>query len=128
VPVASVLPLGTMSESAGESTAKRRRAPSHHVPSPLDPFLREFLAWIAALDGGLNPTQGIRSAAEEFDWQPAFVEVLFTAARSRGLVQPVVGKGTRGRAAWQLSARGAAMIENRGQAAPPVTAAGSDAT
>jgi hypothetical protein len=118
-----------MSESPREWTAKRRRASSHQVPSPLDPFLRRFLVWIATLDGGLHPAQGLRAAAEEFDWQPDFVEVLFTAARSRGLVQPVFGKGARGRSAWQVSARGAAMIEERAEPVlSPAVAAGTDTT
>jgi hypothetical protein len=90
---------------------RRRRSPAPHVPSPLDPFLRDFLGWIVGRDGGLNPTQGLSLIAEEFDWQPAFAEVLFTAARSRGFLQPVSGRGRRGKVTWQLSARGTYWLE-----------------
>jgi hypothetical protein len=91
--------------------ARTRRPPAPYVPSPLDPFLREFLGWIASNDGGLNPPQGLTAIAEEFDWQPSFVEVLFTAARSRGLLQPVQTRGSRGKVTWHLSGRGGQWLE-----------------
>jgi hypothetical protein len=90
---------------------RSRRTAVPHVPSPLDPFLRDFLGWVVAHDGGLNPTQGLKAIAEEFDWQPAFAEVLFTAARSRGLVQSVPLRGSRGKVTWQISARGTNWLD-----------------
>ena len=99
-----------MSAPGTERVPRSRRHPAPHVASPLDPFLRSFLGWIAAQNGGLNPTQGLKAVAEEFDWQPAFVEVLFTAARSRGLVQPVPARGSRSKIAWQVSPRGAEWL------------------
>jgi hypothetical protein len=82
------------------------------VPSPLDPFLVDFLAWIVAHGGNFNPSPGLSAIAEERDWQPAFAEVLFTAARSRGLVHPVTTRAGRGKAAWQISPRGTHWLES----------------
>ena len=104
----SVLPYRAMSEPG---PARRHRSPTTHIPSPLDPFLRDLLGWIARHDGELNPTQGLTAIAEEFDWQPSFAEVLFTAARSRGLLQPVQPRGSRGKIAWQLSPRGTHWLD-----------------
>jgi hypothetical protein len=104
----SVLPYRAMS---APGPARPRRSPPPHVPSPLDPFLRDLLGWIASRDGGLNPTLDVVVIAEEFDWQPSFVEVLFTAARSRGLLQPSPARGGRGKVTWLLSARGAHWLE-----------------
>src|SRR4051794_13393582 len=99
-----------MSASGTERLPRSRRTAAPQVPSPLDPFLRAFLGWIIDQNGGLNPTQGLKTIAEEFDWQPAFVEVLFTAARSRGLLQPVPTRGSRSKLTWQVSPRGSEWL------------------
>jgi hypothetical protein len=101
-----------MNASGIERIPRSRRADTPHVASPLDPFLRIFLSWIVDQNGGLNPAHGLKAIAEECDWQPSFVEVLFTAARSRGLLQPVPTRGSRSRLTWQLSSRGADWLAN----------------
>jgi len=101
-----------MSASGVERVPRSRRTATPHVSSPLDPFLRLFLGWVIDQNGGLNPSQGLNAIAEEFDWQAAFAEVLFTAARSRGLLQPVPTRGSRSKVTWQITPRGTDWLEN----------------
>lgn len=68
--------------------------------------MRDFLHWIAAKTDGLSPPSDLQRLSDVLDWQPSFTEVLFTAARSRGLLSPVPVRGGKNRLAWQLSARG----------------------
>ena len=91
---------------------RARRAQAPQVPSPLDPFLRDFLHWVDGQPDGLVPPRGIRTLAETLDWQPSFAEVLFTAARSRGLLHPVQGRGGRAKVSWRLSARGKSWFDS----------------
>lgn len=101
-----------MSDPVSSRETRPRRRTIHHVPSPLDPFLRHFLIWVGERADGFNPTLGLKAIAEEFDWQPAFAEVIFTSARSRGLVQPRQLRGTRGKINWSLSPRGLEWLNN----------------
>jgi hypothetical protein len=103
-----------MSAPGTERVPRSRRTATSNIPSPLDPFLRTFLGWVSDRNGGFNPTQELPAIAEELDWQPAFVEVLFTAARSRGLLHPVSTRGSRSKVIWHISPRGAEWLEKAG--------------
>jgi hypothetical protein len=100
-----------MNARGTEHVPRARRTTTHNIPSPLDPFLRRFLGWVSAHDGGLNPTRELQVIAEEFDWQPSFVEVLFTAARSRGLLHPVPTRGSRSKIDWRVTPQGTEWLE-----------------
>ncbi len=81
-------------------------------PSSLDPFLGEFLRRVIDLTDGYAPLSHGRAIAEALDWPPAFVDALFTSARTRGLLEPFRARGTRGRNRWRVSARGRAWIDS----------------
>ena len=83
-------------------------------PSPLDPFLGEFLRRVMDLTDGYAPLSHGRAIAAALDWPPAFVEALFTSARTRGLLEPLRTRSTRGRSRWRVSARGRAWVKGTG--------------
>jgi len=83
-----------------------KRAPS----SPLDPFLKRFLMEIGDLDQGYQPGAGTSALATSLDLPRAFVEALFTSARTRALVKPQYGRG--GRPAWVVSPSGQRFLDN----------------
>ena len=89
-----------------EGPAMSRPASPPQPPSPLDGFLRRFLVAATEEEDGFSPTLDTVRVATELDCPPAFVEALFTSARTRGLVEPAWTRGPRGRNRWRLSARG----------------------
>jgi hypothetical protein len=96
-----------MSATDRDHRLRSRRETVPQAPSPLDPFLRRFLNWVVDQPQGLNPPRDLQTISEALDWQPSFVEVLFTAARSRGLLKPMPARGSRAKMTWQVSDRGA---------------------
>ncbi len=82
-------------------------------PSPLDGHLRRFLGFLDGLATGFGPTTDQAAAATACDVSVPFVEVLFTSARIRGLIEPFQPRGARGRYRWRVSPRG-----DRWQSAP----------
>lgn len=77
--------------------------------SPLDAYLVPFLASIAERDPGFTPGHESAVLAERLQMQRAFVDMLFTSARMRGLLKPAYGRGSK--VVWQVSATGQAMID-----------------
>lgn len=77
--------------------------------SPLDPFLVRFLAAVETRDQGFYP--GVESAelATDLDLPRAFIDGLYTSARTRGLLKPRYGRGSRVR--WGVSPSGRNLME-----------------
>jgi hypothetical protein len=83
---------------------------SDQPDSPFDPFLARFLTEIANLPEGLHPLRGHLELAQVTGFDPTFAEALIVSARTRGLLQPVQSKGSRGRIALRVSSRGEAWL------------------
>jgi len=79
-----------------------------HSPSPLDPFLVRFLAVVDAGDTGFQPGPESDELAARLDVPRAFVDALFTSARTRGLLRPKYGRGNKIR--WAVSPLGADFL------------------
>ncbi len=79
-------------------------------PSPLDPFLARFLALVAASASGFQPGPESDLAAQSLDVPRAFVDSLFTSARTRGLVKPLYGRGNKVR--WTVSPVGETLVRD----------------
>ncbi len=77
--------------------------------SPLDPFLTQFLTIVAARDQGFQPGPETAEMATSLNVPRAFVEALYTSARTRGLVKPKYGRGSR--MWWVVSPAGSNLIE-----------------
>ncbi len=76
--------------------------------SPLDPFLREFLVIVDSNESGFQPGPQSAKLASRMGTPQAFVDALFTSARTRGLLKPMYGRGTKIR--WGVSPRGRDFI------------------
>jgi len=76
------------------------------APSPLDLHLRSFLEHLTTLPGGFAPATDGASLATACGVPAPFVDVLFTSAKTRGLIEPFQPRGARGRYRWRVSARG----------------------
>ena len=78
------------------------------VPSPLDTHLRSFLDHLDGLQSGFAPAASvdIAAAATACNAATPFIDALFTSARTRGLIEPFLPPGARGRYRWRVSARG----------------------
>ncbi len=105
-------------------------ARSSHVqpPSPLDPFLAQFLRCLHDLPEGFSPIADAERVADACAVDPAFVEALFVSARTRGLIEPFRSKGARGRYRWKVSRRGEHWLALRDgrHATAPSTPAGAE--
>jgi hypothetical protein len=77
----------------------------HASESPLDPFLARFLHEVGASSDGFQPGAESKLMAQRLDVPLAFIDALFTSARTRGLLKPAYGRGSKIR--WQLSPAGA---------------------
>ncbi len=86
-------------------------AESSQSPSPLDPFMVTFLAIVDASENGFQPGPETSRLASRMDTQRAFVEALFTSARTRGLIRPMYGRGNKVR--WAVSPLGEALMRNQ---------------
>lgn len=78
--------------------------------SPLDPYLARFLQAVRESGDGVQPGAGSRAIVESLDLPAAFVDVLFTSARTRGLLKPQYGRGNKIR--WDVSRSGEALIHS----------------
>ncbi len=83
--------------------------PSPPSPSPLDEGLQLLLRHVRGLESGFSPGRLSREAAETLDIPEAFVEALFTSARTRGLLKPI--PFGRGSLRWTISATGERFLE-----------------
>jgi hypothetical protein len=79
--------------------------------SPLDPFLVRFLAMVDASETGFQPGPESDALASRLDIPRAFVDALFTSARTRGLIKPMYGRGNKIR--WTVSPIGEAFIRSQ---------------
>ena len=77
--------------------------------SPLDPFLVRFLAAVQESGEGYQPGSETGQIARALDFQKAFVDALFTSARTRGLLKPQYGRGNKVR--WTVSPAGADLLQ-----------------
>ena len=80
-------------------------------PSPLDPFLARFLELVADRERGFTPGPESAKVAAVLDQPRAFVDMLFTSARMRGLIKPTYGRGNK--AVWTVSPHGCELIERQ---------------
>jgi hypothetical protein len=72
--------------------------------SPLDRFIASFLRAVRDLPNGYMPGPQSKTLAADLDMQREFVDALFTSARTRGLLKPAYGRGSR--IHWKLSDSG----------------------
>ena len=63
------------------------------LPSPLDPFLRQLLSFVAEREGTVPHTVFQRERPDEGAWPPGFLEVLLTSARARNFLRTMRGTG-----------------------------------
>lgn len=77
--------------------------------SPLDDFLVQFLVAIVQSERGFTPGQESSIIAKRLDVQREFVDTLYTSARTRGLLKPAYGRGSK--VVWQVSPSGLSLIE-----------------
>ena len=108
------------------STAANRRGDrqADAPPSPLDPYVATFVAWLATRARGVNINQLGAELAAATGWHPAFADAIVSAARSRGLLAPVIGRGRRTFSVG-LSRRGQQFLDQHGpaDASPPAAPA-----
>jgi hypothetical protein len=76
--------------------------------SPLDRFLAAFLTAINELPDGYLPGPQSKKLAASLGMQGEFLNALFTSARTRGLLKPAYGRGSR--VHWKVSATGTEFI------------------
>lgn len=92
-------------------------------PAPLDPFIVDFLDWLRRRPAGYVPALDAQSVAVDLDWPLPFVEVVFTSAKMRRLLEVDQPYG-RGRVHWSISPAGEAWrssqtaVPTDGAAAP----------
>ncbi len=79
--------------------------------SPLDRFLASFLVAVDKLPDGYLHSPTSTSLADELGMQREFVDALFTSARTRGLLKPAYGRGSR--IHWKVSDSGAGFLSSR---------------
>ena len=63
------------------------------MPSPLDPFLRRLLQFIAVRDGQVSHTVFLRDRPDGGSWPAGFLEVILTSARARNFLRTMRGTG-----------------------------------
>lgn len=90
------------------STRVPNMAETSQSSSPLDRFLVEFLTMVSASDAGFQPGPESATLATRMDTPQAFVDALFTSARTRGLLKPKYGRGNKIR--WTVSPAGEAFL------------------
>jgi hypothetical protein len=68
----------------------------------------QFLELVSELEEGYLPGPETVSISARLDLPRAFIDALFTSARTRGLVKPGYGRGSKVR--WSVSPAGRALI------------------
>lgn len=63
------------------------------LPSPLDPFLRQLLQFVADREGNVSHTVFLRDRPDGGRWPPGFLEVLLTSGRARNFLRTMRGSG-----------------------------------
>jgi hypothetical protein len=63
------------------------------LPSPLDPFLRQLIGFVAERDGSVPHTVFLRDRPDGGSWPGGFLEVLLTSARARNFLRTMRGAG-----------------------------------
>ena len=82
-------------------------------PSPLDPFLAEFLAGIATFPNGYRHSTDKLELTRRFAWNDAFVDALYTSAQKRRFFDLFMGNSGRGAPRLQLSNRARQFLESQ---------------
>jgi len=84
--------------------------------SPLDAFLARFLSLIAERERGFVPGPQSEKIAGTLGQPRAFIDMLFTSARMRGLIKPSYGSGNK--IVWKVSPAGLALTERQKAQSP----------
>jgi hypothetical protein len=85
----------------------------NQLPSPLDPFLAEFLAGIASSPNGYRHSTDKLELMRRFDWNDAFIDAIYTSAQKRRFFDLYTGGSGRGAPRLQLSKRAIQFLESR---------------
>ena len=82
-------------------------------PSPLDPFLAEFLAGIASLPNGYRHSTDRLELIRRFGWNDSFIDAIYTSAKKRRFFDLYSGGAGRGAPRLQLSKRALQFLESQ---------------
>jgi hypothetical protein len=82
-------------------------------PSPLDPFLAEFLAGIATFPNGYRHSTDKLELLRRFGWNDAFIDAIYTSAQKRRFFDLHTGSSGRGAPRLQLSKRAKQFLESQ---------------
>ena len=63
------------------------------LPSPLDPFLRQLLRFVADREGHVAHTVFLKTRPDGGTWPAGFLEVILTSARARNFIRTMRGTG-----------------------------------
>jgi len=80
-------------------------------PSPLDPFLAEFLAGIASFPNGYRHSPDRLELMRRFGWNDAFIDAIYTSAQKRRFFD--LYTSGRGAPRLQLSKRALQFLESQ---------------
>jgi len=105
-----------------ERSPSRGSASLVSPPSPLDPFLGDFLREVGRLERGYAPASQAPGIASNLGCPVPFVETLFISARARGLVSVSFERGSRNR--WRVSPRGLDWLERSAASPEPAASRG----
>lgn len=84
--------------------------------SPLDPFMARFLGAISEGETGYLSGTDNKTLAESLEMQCAFLDMLFNSARTRGLLKPAYGRGSK--IVWNVSPTGQDLIAKQAEINP----------
>lgn len=82
-------------------------------PSPLDPFLAEFLAGVASFPNGYRHSTDRLELVRRFGWNDAFIDAIYTSAQKRRFFDLYMGGAGRGAPRLQLSKRAIQFLESQ---------------
>jgi hypothetical protein len=82
-------------------------------PSPLDPFLGEFLAGVASFSNGYRHSTDKHELMRRTGWNDAFIDAIYTSARKRRFFDLYMGGAGRGAPRLQLSKRAIQFLESQ---------------
>jgi len=98
-----------MHSSSPVSQPNRRNQP----PSPLDPFLAEFLAEVASFPNGYRHSTDRLELMRRFGWNDAFIDAIYTSAQKRRFFDLYNSGSGRGAPRLQLSKRAMQFLESQ---------------